>query len=180
MTWLSPAVFVEGFAHRFDRSAYRLELLDYYVSANESDPYQRFLAGQPQDPAWREPWKHFVRNALDHGKIMARVHVVSESLNDYLRFELTCAYPANVEAGEDVRILAWRNAPSSLPDHDYWLFDDAVAAAMHYDADGNWTGAEMTTDPARLRRYCQARDRAMERAVPLFDYLKTLGLKEAV
>lgn len=115
MTWLSPAGFAEGFARRFNQSAYRLELLDYYVGVNERDPYQRFLAGQPQDPAWREPWKRFVRNALEHGKTMARVHVVSEPLSDYLRFELTCAYPANAEAGEDVRILARRNAPSSLP-----------------------------------------------------------------
>ena len=38
---------------------------------------------------------------------MQRVHVVSEPLTDYLRFEIT-GYRLNVEAGEDVRILPRR------------------------------------------------------------------------
>ena len=38
---------------------------------------------------------------------MQRVHVVTEPLSDYIRFELT-GYAPNVEAGEDVRVISVR------------------------------------------------------------------------
>ena len=62
----------------FRRSAFRLELLDRYVAANEAEPLRRFRSGQQQDPAWREPWKQYVRAALRDGKQLARVHVVTD------------------------------------------------------------------------------------------------------
>ena len=62
---------------------------------------------------------------------MSRVHVVSEPVSDYVRFELLHVYPANVEAGEDVRILGRAKAeaqPGPSCDGDFWLFDDDLAA----------------------------------------------------
>ena len=38
-------------------------------------------------------------------RTMQRVHIVGEPVSDYARFELLRVYPANVEAGEDVRVL---------------------------------------------------------------------------
>jgi hypothetical protein len=108
MTQPSPEQFASSFPAMFERSAFRYEGLTSYVAANEAEPYRRFLAGQPQDPAWREPWRRLVREARIAGKTMARVHAVSEPLSRYLQFELTCAYPANVKAGEQVRILRRR------------------------------------------------------------------------
>jgi hypothetical protein len=35
---------------------------------------------------------------------MERVHAVSEPVTDYIRFSLLHGYPANLEAGEDVRV----------------------------------------------------------------------------
>jgi hypothetical protein len=180
MTHQTPEEFGEAF-DSFRSSAFRLELLGRYFAANEAEPFRRFLAGEPQDPEWREPWKRLVRDAARDGKRMARVHVVGEPLTDYLRFELTCAYPANVEAGEDVRILQssqW--APLTLPQDDFWLFDDREAAFLIYDADGNFQGAETTSDPAVIADYREARDLAMRHSVPLADYLASLGMKEAV
>jgi hypothetical protein len=181
MTHQTPAEFGAAFDSLFRRLAFRLELLDRYVAANEAEPFRRFLAGEPQDPLWREPWKEFVRTALRDGKRMARVHVVDEPLSEYLEFQLTCAYPANVAAGEDVRILrrqAWPHL--RLPDHDYWLFDDHEAAVMIYDEDGSFLGADTTSDPETIARYRQERDRLMQHSVPLTDYLTSLGMKEAV
>ncbi len=181
MTERSPADFSTNFPKLFKHSAFRLELLDRYVAANEHDPFTRFLTSRPQDPAWREPWKQLVRAAIREGKQMRRVHVVDEQLSDYLQFLLTCAYPANVDAGEDVRILVRSEAPTlQLPDHDYWLFDDREAAVLSYDADGNWLDVSLTSDPTPVASYCQARDLALEHSVPLMDYLGSIGLKEAV
>lgn len=173
MTQRTPRGFGADFATLFQRSAFRLELLDRYTVAAEEEPYRRFLAGEPQDPAWREPWAQLVRDAVREGKRMSRVHVVTEPLSDYLRFEFTCGYPASAEAGEDIRILRRASWPHLLlPDHDFWLFDDREAAAMDYDTEGNWLGAGMTADPEMIGRYRLVRDRAMEHSVPLADYLR--------
>jgi hypothetical protein len=181
MTRQTPQEFGAAFDSLFRRSAFRLELLDRYVAANEAEPLRRFHSGEPQDPAWREPWKQYVRAALRDGKQMARVHVVREPLSDYLKFELTCGYPASVTAGEDVRILRRQEWPHlQLPDQDFWLFDDHVAAVMIYDEDGDLLAADTTSDPAAVAHYRQARDLLMQHSATLTDYLTSLGMKEAV
>lgn len=173
MTRQAAEEFGASFTSRFQRSAFRLELLDYYVAANEAEPFRRFLAGEPRDDAWREPWAQFVRGAVRDGRQMSRVHAVREPLGDYLKFEFTCGYPANVAAGEDIRILRLGSWPHlTLPDHDFWLFDDHEAAVMVYDADGGFLGAEVISDPEMIKRYRQVRDRAVEHSVPLADYLR--------
>ena len=84
-------------------------------------------------------------------------------------------------AGEDVRILRREDwSRMLLPDRDFWLFDDRVAAVMIYDEGGNFLGAETTSDPEMIARYRQVRDRLMQHSVPLADYLSSLGMKEAV
>jgi hypothetical protein len=181
MTQRTPAEFGAVFDSLFRRSAFRLEVLDRYAVPDEAEPFRRFLAREPQDPAWREPYKEFVREALRDGKQMARVHAVREPLSDYLEFELTCGYPANVAAGEDVRVLRRASWPHlRLPDHDYWLFDDRVAAVMIYGDAGDFQGADVISDPAMVARYRRARDLAMQHSVPLGTYLTSLGMKEAV
>ena len=181
MTHQTPDEFGAAFDSLFRRSAFRLEMLDRYVAANEAEPFRRFLAGEPQDPAWRQPWKQLVRAMLRDGKRMSRVHVVREPLSDYLEFELTRAYPANVAAGEDVRIFLRRLYPALIfPAHDFWLFDDREAAVMIYDEDGNFLGADVTSDPGIIARYRQVRDSSMNLSFPLGDYLTSLGMKEAV
>jgi hypothetical protein len=177
----TPEEFGAAFDSRFQRSAFRLETLSQYVVPNEAVPFGRFLAGRPQDPAWREPWAQFVREAQRDGKQISRVHVVGEPLSDYLQFELTCAYPANVIAGEDVRIMqvpGWFSPP--VVTRDFWLFDDREAVVMIYSDMGIFKGAEATSDPVKVARYRQTRDRAMQGSVPLADYLASLGMKEAV
>jgi hypothetical protein len=174
MTRLSATEFGSQFADLFEHSAFRLELLDYYVADNEREPFVRFLAGQPQDLRWRDPWKGLVTAARQMGKRMEMVHVVTEPLPDYLRFELTCAYPTNVQAGEDVRILPRdRAATLDLPDHDYWLFDSRRAGRMTYD--GNLLRIDLVDDPDVIVRYCYGRDIALHYALPLMTYLDMSG-----
>lgn len=179
MSTLTPELFSGRFGDLFTETAFRLELLDSYVAANETEPYRRFLLGEDPDRAWREPWKRFVRQGLRAGRSMARVHVVTEPLTDYARFELSCVYPANVEAGEDVRILPRTAAVRlDLPDRDYWLFDSRRAGVMTYDSAGNWLSVDLTDDPDVIARLCRGRDVAMAHALPLTEYLLARSTKE--
>jgi len=181
MTRRTPEEFGAIFDSAFRRSAFRLEVLDKYAVPDEAEPLRRFRAGEAQDPAWREPYKEFVREALRDGKQIARVHAVREPLSEYLEIELTCGYPANVAAGEDVRVLRRTSWPHlRLPDHDFWLFDNQMAAVMIYDDIGGFHGADVTSAPEIVARYRRARDLAMQHSVPLADYLTSLGMKEAV
>lgn len=172
---MSPEEFAAEFPDLFTRSAYRLELLDAYVAENERDPFERFLAGEARDDAWREPWQRLVRSARSAGKRMERVHVVTEPLSDYARFELTWAYPANVEAGEDVRILPRSIATTlNLPTRDYWLFDSARVAAMDYDDQGNWLNVEWLSDAQAIVWHLRGRDVALKNSIPLLAYLEEI------
>lgn len=178
MATLTPAQFAELFAG-FTESAFRLELLDHYIAANETGPYEEFLDGAAPSWEWREPWKRFVREKLAAGATMSRVHVVTEPLTDYVLFELTCVYPANVEAGEDVRVLPRRWAAGlDLPVLDFWLLDSSAAGIMHYDEAGNWLSVDFTTEPDVINECRAARDAARARAVPLNTYLAQHNLKE--
>jgi len=170
---LSPAEFAANFTDAFEVSAFRLELLDAYVSANEAEHFRRYLAGEPQDRSWREPWQASVRAAKMRGKTISRVHVVTEPLTPYAAFELTCAYPANVEAGEDIRILARDAAePLDLFDRDFWLLDSRTAAVMDYDRAGNWLAVDLMADPELISDLLRTRDVAMAHAIPLHTYLE--------
>lgn len=179
MARLTPEEFEGAFDSLFRGVAFRLELLDSYA-AEEEAPFRRFLDGRPQDPAWREPWARFVRESVRAGKRIERVHVVGEPLSDYLRFELTCGYPAGSAAGEEIGIFPLSEYPlHAYPRRDFWLFDDA-AAVMDYDDEGAFLGADVTRAPVELARYRAFRDFLVPRAVPLADYLESLGMKEAV
>jgi hypothetical protein len=170
---MTPERFADQFGDLFSQSSYRLELLDTYVAPGEQEPFRRFMAGEPRDDAWRDPWKRFVRFARASGKRMERVHVVTEPLTDYMQFELEWVYPANVEAGEDVRVLPRSAAASlNLPDRDYWLLDSRRVAVMDYDAHGNWTGVDLIDDPDAVAWHLRGRDLALRHSTPLFTYLE--------
>jgi hypothetical protein len=177
---MEPGVFRQEFDH-FECEAFRLETLDHYVAENEREPLERFRSGLPQDPVWREPWMTKVAQIRGRGAAIGRVHVVSEPLSEYVVFELTCAYPANVAAGEDIRILP-RSVATRLcvPNEDFWLFDERRSGLMAYDDVGRWLHVEMTEDVETIRRHARLRDVARAEAVPLLDFLKAAGLEPAI
>lgn len=160
------------FTGLFSEQAFRLEALDYYYAPNEREPYARFRAGQPVDPAWREPWKRLVTSVRESGRTMSRVHVVTEPVTPYVRFSLLHGYPASVAAGEDVRILGRAAAEAAgLPGRDFWLFDNELAAVLTYDSEGRAGLVELETRPATLAELRAARDKALQLAVPLARYV---------
>lgn len=155
----------------FKCSAYRLELLDEYDSPRTRLRVARFLAGLPDDAKVRSYWDRVVGEARRAGKTMQRVHLITEPLTDYLRFELAF-YRGSVVAGEDIRILPGDLAVGiGLPGFDYWLFDGERAAVMYYCDRGSWLHTEIVTEPSFVADCCRWRDQALSRAAPLGDYM---------
>jgi hypothetical protein len=178
-TVISFEQLVRDFDSLFQHRVFRLETLDWYDAPNEREPYRRFLAGEQVDPAWREPWKALVRGVRASGRTMSRVHVVTEPVSDYIRFELLHVYPANVEAGEDVRILGRKRANDEwLGFYDYWLFDDDLAAILVYDAAGSVTRVELDRTPATLEWFRSERDDMLRLAAPLGKYVAEHNITE--
>jgi len=155
----------------FKHSAYRLELLNEYDSPSTRVRVARFLAGQPDDARVRTYWDRVVREARRAGKTMQRVHVITQPLTDYLRFELAF-YQGSVLAGEDIRILPGDLAAGlALPGFDYWLFDGERVAVMYYGDRGSWLHTEIVTETNFVADCCRWRDQALSKAVPLGDYV---------
>jgi hypothetical protein len=172
-----PVSFGDDFALLFDWSttrAFRLETLDQYAAGYEEEAIRRFLAGKPLDPGFIAPWLERVAAATGAGRQMQRVHVVTEPLSDYLRYEMD-GYRLTVAAGEDVLILPRSVARElELPGEDFWLFDDGPVARMRYDRHGNFLGAELFEEPDVMPRYCRWRDIALNAATPYARYVVEL------
>jgi hypothetical protein len=153
----------------YREEAFRLETLPAYAVDGEEDEYAAFLAtGELNLPA-EDPWLVRVRGYRAGGRWIGRVHIVTQPLSDYLRYEFA-AYRYNVQAGEDVRILDVTDRPNPLAGFgDFWLFDRTKVVAMHYRPDGTQSARELL-DGAELDRYRQARDTALSLAVPFAEY----------
>jgi hypothetical protein len=174
-----PTADAIGFDDHFGQARtniFRLETLQSYGDSGEDPALAAFLAGQPHliTPA-KHTWTALVRDRRAAGCVMQRVHVVTEPITDYLRFELTWGYQPNVEAGEDIRIVAvtvGRQWPPELPERtDFWLFDLSVLFALRYDQNGAWLATEEVTAPATVEQACAWRETALHRALPWRRYI---------
>jgi hypothetical protein len=179
-TVISFEQLVRDFGSMFQHRVFRLETLDWYDAPNEHEPYARFLTGEPADWAWREPWKRLVRDVRASGRTMSRVHIVSEPVTDYIRFEILHVYPANVQAGEDVRILGRERAQEigALGGGDFWLFDDSLAACLIYDDAGGVERVEIRDDPASGMYLRSIQRDALKAATPLARYVAENNITE--
>ncbi len=166
-----PSEFEPRIPDLFEREAFRLELLDEYDAPATRERVRRFLAGEPQNLKVRAYWDGLIADARRAGKNMSRVHVVTEPLNDYLRFELDF-YRGSVAVGEDIGIIPRADAAGlELPEFDFWLFDGQTAAVMIYGWRGTWLRTVMITDPSFVADCCRWRDIALSNATPLSAYM---------
>ncbi|MGW5050123.1 DUF6879 family protein [Actinokineospora sp. NPDC004072] len=157
--------FAELFA-RFTRSAFRWEARPTYCEPYEVEPLRRWRAGEPDDLGWMAGWLDGIRAATAAGRRFERVRLYTEPLTEYLRWQQHVT-PANVAAGEDIRVIIEDQAHAlGLPSHDFWLFDGLLVARMHFGDDGRWRGAELSDQPDTVARHRAWRDLAWEHATP--------------
>jgi hypothetical protein len=157
-------------------TCFRLESLDEYNVEHEASRLEAYLRGDPVRPyhEGQQAWLEELRRESSEGKRRTRVHAIGGPLTPYLQYEIEWAYTANVDAGEDVRILhreSWAETPFGDRPPDFYLLDDQVVVVMQYDAEGHWLGGEVITDPMEVGRYRDIRDRALAEAVPFREYL---------
>jgi hypothetical protein len=153
----------------FTSYAWRLEALDTYDVSDEREQFNDFLAGRTPQPSPDDlAWQAQTRGIVTSGRRIGRVRMVGQPITDYTRFEWA-AYPDNIAAGEAVRIYdrRWPGGTDSRFEQDFWLFDDCVAAVMHYAADGQFLGVTITEEVAP---YVETRRLALERSVAFDEY----------
>jgi hypothetical protein len=154
----------------FSSSAFRLELRQVYTMPDEEEDLAAFAKGQLPPPGYHYDWLDTVADAAKAGKSFRRVRVVTRPLSFYTKWEFIWAYDWNARAGEDIRILdVTDRADIELPDHDFWLFDDATVVKLLYRPDGTQIGRELVEHPD-LASYLAWRDAAWKLAVPFADY----------
>ena len=156
----------------FKREAFRLETLPQYLVPQEHEQFSAFKAAGVVPVVPDEPggWFETVRMARARGARMRRVHVITEPLSAYLRFEFAAYYGLNTEAGEEIRILdLGKTGPLDLPDLDFWMFDEAEVVHMMYEPDGTQTGRKVLDSPD-LARFLGWRDLAWDHSIPFVEY----------
>ncbi|MEW1550272.1 DUF6879 family protein [Streptomyces tsukubensis] len=169
---ISSAEFEKLFSD-FRREAFRLETLDDYSGSSDAEMIRAFLAGEPQPENYNQEWADEVRDNVESGKRMYRVHVLSRPLTDYLRFELGWGYRKNAAAGEEFFILDTTDQPNPLEGvPDFWMFDESSVVSMNYGESGSFLGAESHSDTAVWMTY---RDLALSRAVPFSEWWERYG-----
>jgi hypothetical protein len=160
----------------FRHTVFRLEALPAYnVGGTEAERLTAFREGWPlaERSVRTDPWvARIAVSTVVGGKEWLRARVVDDPLTEYERFELE-AYRESQAVGEQIRIVRRTRVGDVGPD--FWLFDtgtqNARAVLMRYDDEGHWLGADLITEPDELATLNERRERVLEGAVPLNQYL---------
>lgn len=155
-----------------ESEAWRLETLPQYLVPQEADEIEAFRAGKRVDPrTYSSAYTEDLKRLRTEGKRKGRVHVLTQPLSEYLRFEFSRYYGPHALAGEDVRILDVTGRDNPLQGvQDFWLFDRSTVVLMHYESDGRQISRELYEgDPAPFVEYQRIAEAA---AVPFLEYVK--------
>jgi hypothetical protein len=160
----------------FKQSAYRLETLQEYAEPSESSPFKMYLRGIKPDESFSAEWCGMVRDHIDAGRTMRRVHIVDLPLSEYMRFEIECCYHDTGLAGEEIRLLDRSKITPDLAkitQEDFWMFDESTIMVNDYDNEGRLYQARITTDPAAVKYYSNVDRRIWDLGVPFRQFYKT-------
>lgn len=168
----------EAWAARFERfthEAWRLETLPQYLMPQEAEEFAAFKAsGEHIDPhSVSNEYTDRLRRQVSEGRVQGRVHVVSQPLSDYLRFEFAQYYAPHALAGEQIRILDVTGRPNPVHGaQDFWMFDRSEVVLMNYEPYGKQISREVFAgDPAPYVEYQRI---AIAESVPFEEYVKDL------
>ncbi|MET8081262.1 DUF6879 family protein [Streptomyces sp. NPDC005303] len=152
--------------------AWRLETLPQYLVPQESAEIKAFRAGKRIDPhAYTSSYTEDLKRLRKEGKRKGRVHILTQPLSEYLRFEFSRYYAPHALAGEDIRILDVTGRENPLRGvQDFWIFDRSTVVLMHYEEDGTQISRELYEgDPAPYVEYQRI---AEAESIPFLEYVK--------
>jgi hypothetical protein len=152
-----------------EHDLFRLEARDRYEVPSDGGDFGRYMAGEAApDPDRKAAWQRRLAAEKARGLHRWRVHVVTEPLSDYLRYEFDWGHRLNAHL-EDIRVLALPEMPEGLLGTDWYLVDDRDVVDMRYDGHDRFTGA-VVLPAGEAGPYLLARAEAWERAVPLTEW----------
>ncbi|ANY06428.1 DUF6879 family protein [Pseudonocardia sp. HH130630-07] len=165
--WVEPGPDFAGLFATFRRSAWRLETYPAYEVDEEIEPFRRFAESGEVDVSYLSEWLIGVENATVAGRRFERVRVLADPPTPYQDFEMAVA-AHNAAAGEDIRSLTTEQASSlGLPQrYDFWIFDDARIAILHFSPAGRLLTTEVRDDPDTLARHLAWKNSAWQHAEP--------------
>lgn len=142
-------------------SVFRAEYRQNYPDDPQWQSYQRGDDWTANDDLWA--WCGLVRENVERGVTMQRVHVVTEPWSPYVTFEVEQHYPWNQRAGEDVRLVRARHEWRAT---DFWLVDDKRGWLLGYDRAGVMTPVSVS-GAAELAALRDRRDEMLAASEPL-------------
>lgn len=153
-----------------EQEAWRLETLPQYLVPQEAEEFAAFREGRPLPPYTASPYTERVSRQRAEGKYHGRVHIVTQPLSDYLRFEFTRYYAVHVRAGDDIRILDVTNRPNPLAGiQDFWMFDRTEVVLMNYEDDGRQINREVLDGD--VAPFIEHQRIAVAESVPFEEYV---------
>lgn len=158
--------------HKFEHTAFRLELQPTYLEPSEAELFAAYLRGEPEPPttvAQLAKWYERVAGHVRQGKRIERVRVQDDPPTDYQRFERWLDR-WNREAGEVMRYMTRPRAHEVglLPDvgrRDWWLLDSSWLISMSFDDKGHRIKNELITTAGVVLQACKWRDLAVHHSV---------------
>jgi hypothetical protein len=155
---------------RFEREALHLEMRDAYGTEVELPHLRKWLAGEPDDTEWLQPWFDLVGAGTSAGKTFRRARIVSEPVSEYQRWVLKDTH-LYVEAGEDIRwVPRSRVSAVALPGNDFWLFDDELVIFLIFAGNGLVVDRQATTDRETINLCRSAFEAAWNLSIPNSEY----------
>src|SRR5689334_15133168 len=141
----TPATLEQLFA-TFAHEAFRLEMQREYRVEPE---WSLFSAAQSGEIVTEHPfpeWLETVQSLTAAGKSVRRVLASEVPPSAFFEFRLR-EYRRNVSAGEEMRVVITKRLPVT---GDFWLFDDRIAALLHFDTHGRPIRVEITEEPGMI------------------------------
>ncbi|MBV8941937.1 MAG: hypothetical protein JO240_09410 [Solirubrobacterales bacterium] len=132
----------------FQRSAFRVKAPDRYDVDTEREEFAAFLEGKPLPPRTIESdrWLALGAAGKTSGRLIERVRIVSQPLNDYIRYEFA-AYRDNIAAGETIGVIprgALADSDQTWASKDFWIFDNEQVVLLSYDDGGRFLGVQQS------------------------------------
>ncbi|MCX5246279.1 hypothetical protein OG895_13700 [Streptomyces sp. NBC_00201] len=159
----------------YERDAWRFETQPTYTMPREAENVARFLRGEPKPDQHNARWHERVRGYVASGRTIGRVRVVRQPLTDYQRYQFAWGIPANIAAGEDIRILDVTREDYELPlsETDWWMFDEMRIVQLNYRPDGTQINREIFTGDTAP--YLEWKRIAIAHSAPFSEYVREFG-----
>lgn len=143
----------------FKRTGFRLETLNSYAiyDTNEYEEFQNFVKEQPITGFANQCWLDDIAKWKSEGKSIERIRVIPKELTEYFMYEFKWCYPRNIEVGEGIRFVSWKDYEQVVKRFqvkgDFWAFDDSTVIILKYNSDFEYEDCEEIQGKEESKKY---------------------------